>query len=184
MLELFAERSKKSNVRHLLHFQLTQMSQDYVEEIAITIMKLAAKLVKRKLFSRKRQSPQSTEESNSPTKSSDNVLKQNSTSEQTTEKREQRVNAEDKSDSDLDNKAGSSSGEENAIEGQIDNGTEIESAVVESSSRPDGGNDVKDENDEIPAHSSILFHFSIFLVWVIVTGLNIPVVLTWARNFR
>lgn len=159
------------------------MSQDYVEEIAIAIMKLAAKLVKRKFFSRKRQSPQSTQESNF----GDNVLKQNSTSEQTTDEQtttatkenpEQSKNAENKSSSDLDIKAGSSSGDENTIVdgtiSQMDSGKEIESAVMKSN----------DENDEIPAHSNILFHFSIFLVWVIVTGLNIPVVLTWARNFR
>lgn len=168
------------------------MSQDYVEQTAIAVMKLAAKLVRRKLFSRRRQSPQPAEEPDPAGSGGDDVLKHNSTSEQTTdeqtttggeqEKPEQSENTENKSNADSDIKAGPSSGGGKTIEGDdtIDNGTECESAVIESDSRPD----VEDENDAIPAHSSILFHFSIFLVWVIVTGLNVPVVLTWARNFR
>lgn len=184
------------------------MSQDYVEQIAVAIMKVAARLVKHKLFSRTRPNAESAQASNSTGNSSDKVLKQNSTSERSNDEQtatseqsttqeqkvikrevEQNENVEGgKSNSNSYASEESGRGEDGTNESadtrsleQIDGSGEVESTVIESDSRPEG---VEDENDEIPAHSSILFHFSIFLVWVIVTALNIPVALTWARNFR
>lgn len=33
-------------------------------------------------------------------------------------------------------------------------------------------------------HSEIHFHFTLFLMWLLVAALNIPSVLTWAHNFQ
>lgn len=37
---------------------------------------------------------------------------------------------------------------------------------------------------EILENDEIFFHFTIFLLWSIVTFINIPVVLTWAHNYK
>lgn len=33
-------------------------------------------------------------------------------------------------------------------------------------------------------HSEMHFHYTLFLMWLIIAALNVPSVLTWARNFR
>ncbi|EFA08175.1 GPI inositol-deacylase-like Protein [Tribolium castaneum] len=46
----------------------------------------------------------------------------------------------------------------------------------------------KDNNSinsgETPAHNAIFFHATLFLLWSILTVINVPSVLTWAHNFK
>lgn len=58
---------------------------------------------------------------------------------------------------------------------------DVSSETEDKGEVPDDGTNTQ---EEIPAHSSIFFHFTIFLIWCIVACLNVPVVLTWARNFK
>lgn len=40
------------------------------------------------------------------------------------------------------------------------------------------------KNRDNSNHSEIHFHFTLFLMWLLVAALNIPSVLTWAHNFQ
>lgn len=75
----------------------------------------------------------------------------------------------------------SCSSDDNNIESSNQQITEINKSCEENNEVNNTENNIREEPAE---HSGIFFHFSIFLLWFIVTGLNIPSVLTWAHNFK
>lgn len=44
--------------------------------------------------------------------------------------------------------------------------------------------DEKETEERVSLDTSIFFHFTLFLIWSLVTALCVPSVLTWAHNFR
>lgn len=71
---------------------------------------------------------------------------------------------------------------------------ENKTLAVEESSENSKSEEEKNKNEEIAASTeqkndevldtAIFFHFTIFLLWLLVAGLCIPSVLTWAHNFK
>lgn len=53
--------------------------------------------------------------------------------------------------------------------------------LVQANESPSAGTE---EISDLNPHTEICFHASIFFMWLIVTVLNVPCVITWAHNFH
>ncbi|CAH1996626.1 unnamed protein product [Acanthoscelides obtectus] len=222
--------------------RLTQMSQDYVEEVVWHFAKNIARQIKNKLFRQKENAcdgaiktplritdpnvdedkqendkqlsiQQSVEQSvkTEATKVSETVNKNTETDDEhnTVEKDE----AEQAAENNIENKNKSDNDEEvsetecNKDDFIVDHG---ESCNKEKFSDRDkqvvlkneedlqvavgGTKDTENDNDRnrnkekegklLAGYSAIFFHSTIFLLWLIIALINIPAVMTWARNFQ
>ncbi|KAK4874324.1 hypothetical protein RN001_013684 [Aquatica leii] len=153
--------------------KLTQMSQDYVEQIVLNIFKY---LVKK--FRRNAPSQQGTDLEE--TESSQNIVESSNVEDDIDHKKCLTIeNNESTEDADID--------KEEHVE--VVEELSIESVAAENESETGDINE-NGQNEPVPStddqldYNAIFFHFSIFLLWCIVTAINIPSVLTWAHNFK
>ncbi|KAF2882737.1 hypothetical protein ILUMI_23470 [Ignelater luminosus] len=177
--------------------KLTQMSQDYVEGFTMRIVKYFLSKFKKRVL------PQN---SNEDVDSSQNRLIDSDLSDRAlTKVKDETVSKEDEQNQVIENKSNQNVEEEEEVE--VNEAPEIQEEKkeidvspscsscdtnVESSNQQtteinkscEENNEQNNVRNEPAEHSSIFFHFSIFLLWFIVTGLNIPSVLTWAHNFK
>ncbi|CAG9863163.1 unnamed protein product [Phyllotreta striolata] len=195
--------------------RLTQMSQDFVEEIVWIVVKRFAKKCKR--FFRKRRDPVSGElvissEANlavldqsdvntgvsggagagendgSSVEKFDERVKENEIEAKNTEKGDGDKNSELEKTEDT---ISSDSKVDNVIE-KVTSGDESEENSAEGLNQTETSREPDESNDETllgnldlsTSYNSIFFHSTIFFLWVIVTVINIPAVLTWAHNFK
>ncbi|KAF5293758.1 hypothetical protein FQA39_LY03243 [Lamprigera yunnana] len=148
--------------------KLTQMSQDYVEQLVLNIFKYFVKKFKKDTKSQTTDMEQSESSQN-------NIVLDND---------EKSNTMDDKESDDI-----SSERKEcvRVIE-QLASGSE----TVENNSEDNNGthDDLKDQKENDVADKKevncdgIHFHFTIFILWCMTAALNIPSVLTWAHNFK
>ncbi|VEN44299.1 unnamed protein product [Callosobruchus maculatus] len=219
--------------------RLTQMSQDYVEEVVWHFAKNFARKLKNKLFRKKSnicgdstKSPLCITEGNADDlkqekdghlaieqsveqSATDGIVNESETNTETDgekntpEKTKEQLPEEDnknESDDDQQDKAESSkaNNEEHIADHRENTFSEKDKcsdrdkqivlkdekdeqvAVID---RKDNENEEKDSDKEkrqqiLAGYSAIFFHSTIFLLWFIVTVINLPAVMTWARNFQ
>ncbi|XP_018322176.1 GPI inositol-deacylase [Agrilus planipennis] len=183
--------------------KLTQMSQDYIEEIVSGFVKSLARRLKHR-FTRKKL-PTLTE-SNGELKQSDSVAEV--TEMETLPKANDNETVNSKNGGD----AATSAQQKDNVE------DEERDFEAETESKGDGNNDELNEKPqpsvdheyddsetnatmgsdaellnvqsdsvhllELPRNDAIFFHFSLFLLWCMITFLTFPSVLTWAHNFK
>ncbi|XP_066254191.1 GPI inositol-deacylase [Euwallacea similis] len=137
--------------------KLTQMSQEYVEQVAWFILKSLAKKIRKLLSKRNEEVKEATKKKELKEESSESTLK----SERNNTSPDERVKS-----SDLEPSADSHEG---AIKG-----TEVEKKKV----------DIGPLRDITKSNNSIFFHSSMFIIWAFVAALNVPTVITWAHNFK
>nr|CAI5870063.1 unnamed protein product [Callosobruchus analis] len=218
--------------------RLTQMSQDYVEEVVWHFAKNTARKIKNKLFRKQSNTcNDSTKSSLCITEGSTDDLKQENdetpaikqsveqseteeiinesdpdAEQNTPEQAEEQLSEEEKGnrnesdDDQRDSKAKCSKTNdkdhiahhrENNVSGK-DKCSDMDKQVILKNEKGrqvavidtiDKGNEVKDSDKEkrkeiLAGYSAIFFHSTIFLLWFIVTVINLPAVMTWARNFQ
>nr|CAI5842301.1 unnamed protein product [Callosobruchus analis] len=218
--------------------RLTQMSQDYVEEVVWHFAKNIARKIKNKLFRKQSNTcNDSTKSSLCITEGSTDDLKQENdetpaikqsveqseteeiinesdpdAGQNTPEQAEEQLSEEEKGnrnesdDDQRDSKAKCSKTNdkdhiahhrENNVSGK-DKCSDMDKQVILKNEKGrqvavidtiDKGNEVKDSDKEkrkqiLAGYSAIFFHSTIFLLWFIVTVINLPAVMTWARNFQ
>ncbi|XP_066139932.1 GPI inositol-deacylase [Euwallacea fornicatus] len=138
--------------------KLTQMSQEYVEQVAWFILGSLARKIRRLLSKRNEGLKEATESTGLEEKS----LKSTLTSERNDVSSDERVE-----NSDLETAA---DGHEGASEEtEVEENKEIDARPLE---------------DLTESNNSIFFHSSMFVIWAFVAALNVPAVLTWAHNFK
>lgn len=54
----------------------------------------------------------------------------------------------------------------------------------ENDSKKDENQINSDVNESLSAHNVIFFHATLFMIWTLVTLINVPFVITWAHNFK
>lgn len=191
-------------------FQLTQMSQDYVEEVAWFIIKNVARRIKKAFFRRKKDKknddPKTTSAIESGTeldKSDDETVMTEetstpSTSQSSTKERlnNEEINKEiatvDEAISQRESRDTKNTLNESAEPSVTDQDLVQLEPLGEEVNRTEDITEVNEEesNERRPlkdlteTNNAIFFHSSIFFIWVFVTILNIPAVLTWAHNFK
>lgn len=182
------------------------MSQDFIEKIVWKVVKLLAGKVKnsfrkksktsdtkeiaeKKIKCKKSKLQNSKEDihCNSKVESS----KFDNTSENTAENQTNEISKEVQMDSKLleikskdDTKSNSADKKDNNEIENLNKNEIIKDSEVKSEEKLD---DTKEEIswlNELLQHDEFFFHFTLFLFWAMVAGLNIPSVLTWAHNFK
>ncbi|CAG9812524.1 unnamed protein product [Phaedon cochleariae] len=174
--------------------RLTQMSQDFVEEVVWYTLKKIAKKFKG-WFSKKRIA------------STDHPSIENIKEEITEQEQEQPSNEKNTKDggnpTTSTNADGENSGEESPeeIDEEQDGSVEKDNEILDNSTDREHTEDVDEVRDEgqtetidegtpeedselSSAYNAIFFHSTLFFLWCIVTVINIPAVLTWAHNFK
>lgn len=187
------------------------MSQDYVEEVAWFVIKNIARRIKKAFSRRKKDKKSNDPKTNSAIESGTELDKSDdetiiteettsipSTSQSSTKERlnNEEINKEiatvDEAISQpesrdtkntLNESAEPSVTEQDLVQleplGEEVNRTEDITEVNEEES-----NERRPLKDLTETNNAIFFHSSIFFIWVFVTVLNIPAVLTWAHNFK
>lgn len=154
------------------------MSQDYVEQVSWFIVKTIAKRIK-VLFKKSDQIKTSSENilALEENKNESTLSCSKTALEEIVEK-----NNESKPEN-VHNGASDETIEENADEATIDESENCVTDVKETveASQPEETQLFQNLTD---TNNAIFFHSSIFFIWVFVTILNAPAVLTWAHNFR
>ncbi|KAL1488926.1 hypothetical protein ABEB36_014713 [Hypothenemus hampei] len=150
--------------------KLTQMSQEYVEQVAWFLLKHLAKKIKKTFCKSKNEKNLVNKEESKEQSSNEEVKKIEN--DETCQPPEGDRNNEDLPDT---TNIGQDSGDHNQ-EQRILNSQEESN---EQSSR-----DRELAKDIVQTHNVIFFHSSMFFIWTFVTVLNIPSVLTWAHDFK
>lgn len=166
-------------------FQLTQMSQDYIESIVSQIVKNIAKEMKNKFRGRAVIEENHENEINSHTVQETLETKGQESSTTNEDKRDEDKH-ENTDSTETVKEDNSDNKKENDVSSSLDK-QENEQSVEDDAK--DAKGDKKEEpqpqkKEEEQNPTSIFFHFTLFLLWGIVTCMCLPAVLTWAHNFR
>lgn len=159
--------------------QLTQMSQEFVEQLVWSLVKNCA-LYLRNLFRKPKQSKENeqiTKEENNEEEKRDAVEEiENLDNEEVQKETENVESREDKSE------------ENETIEENETTDDETETVENVSTDKEESSKEVPDvekkRKESVSLDTAIFFHFTLFLIWCLVAALCIPSVLTWAHNFR
>ncbi|CAG9773683.1 unnamed protein product [Ceutorhynchus assimilis] len=184
--------------------KLTQMSQDYVEQIAWFVVKIIARKIRRALSRNKKEETTSKNEEIPAIKDID--CKENIESSSDNEKEKStnkevldvKGNTDDCKDSNgteevIESIENSVISESNETEEQLPEALENLGDQISTHTNAPEADKEKTENTEeeknpfenlTETNNAIFFHSSLFFIWVIVTILNSPAVITWAHNFR
>ncbi|XP_063380508.1 GPI inositol-deacylase [Cydia fagiglandana] len=170
-------------------FMISKMYEEYLEDY---FYKLAAKYASRfcRAF-RKNKKKDKTESDNSlvpKTEAESVIVKPDDSVNTNLVQRKTNINEKDKIEADKivvsDDKEENGKTEENKEVALITN-TEVdnkESSDKNDKEKNECDNDVEDDGELLL--SDINFHMMMFFLWAVVTLVNVPALLTWARNFK
>lgn len=175
-----------------LNFQLTQMSQDYIEELVWKIIKCCASKIKGALRSKKplprenenfleNKTEAGTNKDNKNSKNKERGDLDSNEIEEIETKDVLKENPDDeiKPSTSKDKSKEKDNNENKAKSEDTENEDEEKDEVVSENEKDD-----KKEENKSDARTAIFFHLTLFFLWIIVTCLCIPSVLTWAHNFK
>lgn len=146
--------------------KLTQMSQDYIEELLWNFVKKLSTIVRGS--KKKETKDDSIKNEQSSTEEVQEAEEQATDEQDTLEKKEETDNDESEPDKEvIDELAAGDAGTTSEPE-QVDEKNEAAVTV----------------KDIIAVPTEISFHITLFLLWTITASLCVPSVLTWAHNFK
>lgn len=150
-----------------LVFKLTQMSQEFAEQLIWGMVKQFGFRVK-KLFKKERSGTITGTEATA--QSSENLAPPS--------RNDTKVGSDaEENGKSGNNESGIEDGSNEAGQSEINQGDSEEE-------RKQTAKVVKRNKKEVPLDTAIFFHFTLFLLWSLTAALCIPSVLTWAHNFR
>lgn len=189
------------------YLKLTQMSQDYCEQVAWFVLKKVAKKIKNAFTKSNKDSKNSPDEKTtvespaienltkpSISNSEDNDDEQRNINTKTPDLEVEKIdNIGEKSDENSTSKITDESSR--AAKHLLETEHHSETSTThdeESRNEHESEQSTKEHNDEADTirnlspstFNPIFFHSSMFFIWAFITVLNIPAVLTWAHNFK
>lgn len=176
------------------------MSQDFIEDLMWKVVKaFLAKLGK--FFFRKSKKPMKYDQTtSSETETSDTVVKENENnqnienslindkedSQSDEDKIREDANVEDESSSDDEDVGLLMKADHDAKTGTKQEVEESSETSTNETNIPSNGSNQNTSQSwsELLKNDEIFFHFTIFLLWSVITFINVPVVLAWAHNYK